>query len=315
MTLLAMLGLVLYAVFEKRINVKGYLAHSLSWHGSSFYRAPLFLLKTHIVWGNSFSFGATLYSRHCFNVGLSGFFKIESICSCDFTFSRQSGKQIKERENLNYKQPAIVEQLAFLSVKYRVYLAELYHALVLARAAGKSVCEELSIAYRGSEKEKAVFLITKDNKVVVQFKVEENFLSRKEICFDSWMNTDKIRRQISRQNTISSHYTFVQNLRHGMKKVNLEAEVLEAQKPQLVHTQYGNSVLLANVIIADETGKVKLCLWGEQAKSAVVGDIVQIKNAAVRSFKGERQVSLGRTGTISVRQNKVEIREAILAVS
>ena len=216
---------------------------------------------------------------------------------------------------MNYKEPAIVEQLAFLSVKYSVYLAELYQALVLARAAGKAVCEELSITYRGSAGEKAIFLITKNKKVAVQFQVEENFLSRKNMCFDSWMDTDKIRRQVSRQNQVSPHPTSIQNLRHGMKKVNLEAEVLEIEKPQLIHTQYGNNVMLANVVISDDTGKVKLCLWGEQSKSAVVGDIVQIKNAVVRSFKGERQVSLGRTGTISVRQNKADEQEPILATS
>ena len=216
---------------------------------------------------------------------------------------------------MNYKEPAIVEQLAFLSVKYSVYLAELYQAIVLARAAGKSVCEGLSIEYRGAAEDKAIFLITKDNKVVVQFQVEENFLSRKNMCFDRWMDTDKIRRQVSRQNPVSPHSTLIQNLRHGMKKVNLEAEVLEAQEPQLIHTQYGNSVMLANFLISDETGKVKLCLWGEQSKSAVVGDVVQIKNAVVRTFKGERQVSLGRTGTISVRQNKVEEQGPILVTS
>ncbi len=216
---------------------------------------------------------------------------------------------------MNYKEPAIVEQLAFLSVKYSVYLAELYQALVTARAAGKAVCEELSVTYRGSAGEKAIFLITKDNKVAVQFQVAENFLSRKGIHFDSWMETDKIRKQVSRQNQVSPHSTSIQDLRHGMKKVNLEAEVLETQIPQLIHTQYGNNVMLANVVISDDTGKVKLCLWGEQSKSAVVGDIVQIKNAVVRTFKGERQVSLGRTGTISVRQNKSEEQELILAAS
>lgn len=214
---------------------------------------------------------------------------------------------------MNYKEPAIVEHLAFLSVKHSVSLAKLYQAIVLARATGKSVCEELSIEYRGTAEDQAIFLITKDGKVVVQFRVAENFLSRKNICFNSWMNTDKIRRQISRQNTVSPHSTLIQNLRHGMKKVNLEAEILETQKPQLFYSQYGNSILRTNAVISDETGKVKLCIWGEKSNSAVVGDIVQIKNGSVRTFKGERQLSLGKNGTISVLQSKAEEQETILA--
>jgi replication factor A1 len=85
-----------------------------------------------------------------------------------------------------------------------------------------------------------------------------------------------------------------------MKKVNLEAEVLEIQKPQLIHTRYGNSIVLTNVWIADETGKVKLCLWGEQANSPSVGDMVQINHASVRTFRGERLLTLGKLGSLSI---------------
>ena len=237
------------------------------------------------------------------------------ICFSDFTFSRRFWLKTRKRKYLNYKEPAIIEHLAFLSVKHSVSLAKLYHAIVSARAAGESACEELSIEYRGTAEDEAIFLITKDSKVVVQFHVAEDLLSRKNICFDSWMDTDKIRKQISRQNAVSPHSTLIQNLRHGMKKVNLEAEILETQKPQLFNTQYGNSILLTKAVISDETGKVNLCIWGEKSNSAVAGDIVQIKNARVRTFKGERQLSLGKNGTISVLQNKAEEQEIILAPS
>jgi len=230
-------------------------------------------------------------------------------------FQDGSGKQIRLREYLNHKEPAIVEHLAFLSVKYRVYLAELYQAIVLARAKGKSVCEELSIEYRGKVGDAAIFLITKDSKVVAQFRVAEDFLSRENICFEGWMDTDKIRRQLSKQNVVFTHSTLIQDLRHGMKNVNLRAEILETQKPKLVQTQYGNSILLTNAVVSDETGRVKLCLWGEQSDLAVVGDIVQIKNARVRTFKGERQLSLGRSGTMSVLQDEAQKQETILSAA
>ena len=42
---------------------------------------------------------------------------------------------------LNYKEPIIIEHLAFLSVKQNVYLSELYRALVSARATGNSHAE------------------------------------------------------------------------------------------------------------------------------------------------------------------------------
>jgi len=118
------------------------------------------------------------------------------------------------------------------------------------------------------------------------------------------MNTDKIRKQIFKQNLNSSLSTMVQDLRHGMKKVSVEAKVLENPKPSLVFTRYGTSAMVTNAWIADETGKIKLCLWNDQAKSFVNGDIIQIKNASVSTFRGERQLSLGKTGTINVIQNQ-----------
>jgi hypothetical protein len=204
---------------------------------------------------------------------------------------------------LNQKKQTVIEYLAFLSVKHSIFLAELFQAMVLARAQGKTVCQNLSIEYRGSVKDEAIFLITLDTHVIAQFRVTEEFLLRKGICFENWMDTDKIRRQMAKQNP-SAHSTLVQNLRHGMKRINIEAEVLETLKPQLVHTQYGNSATITNAWIGDETGKVKLCLWNEQANSVNVGDTIQIKNASVSTFKGERQLRLGRSGTVSVLQSR-----------
>ena len=200
---------------------------------------------------------------------------------------------------MNFKKPTIIEHLAFLSIKHDVYISELYQALVSARENEKSVCGCLEIEFRGKAANQAIFLITKTNKVIVQFRVDETFLLRKDICFESWMDTDKIRKQAARHNP-DHHSMLIHDLRHGMNKVNIRAEILSIEKPQTVHTQYGNSVNLTNAVIGDETGKVRLCLWGEQTASIVEGDSVQINHASVRTYKKERQLSLGRKGTIEV---------------
>jgi replication factor A1 len=214
---------------------------------------------------------------------------------------RENFWQISWVENLNHKKATIMEALAFLSVKQNVYVAELYEALVAAREKGKINCQKLTVDYRCSVKGEAIFLITKESRVVVQFRVEEEFLQRKDICFENWMDTDKIRRQMNRQNT-SKESILVQDLRHGMKKVNVEAKVLETPLPSTVQTRYGNSARVANAWIADETGKIKLCLWNEQVDFVNVGDTVQIKNASVSTFKGERQLRLGKAGSVNVLQ-------------
>jgi replication factor A1 len=206
---------------------------------------------------------------------------------------------------LNQKKPTIIEHLAFLSVKYSVQLSDLFHALVKARERGTAMCENLAVEYRGNVSKEEIFLITKDGNVIVQFRIAKEHLLRKDAHIESWMNTDRIRRQLEKQICGPNISTMIQDLRHGMKKVNVEAEVLETPKSSLVHTRYGNRAMVTNAWIADETGKIKLCLWNEQANSVTMGDIVQIKNASVTAFKGERQLCLGKTGTVSVLTNQI----------
>jgi len=85
-----------------------------------------------------------------------------------------------------------------------------------------------------------------------------------------------------------------------MKQVNLKAKVLEIARPTLVFTRFGNYASVANALIADETGTIKLCLWNEQIKSISIGATVQIENARVSMFRGERQLRIGKNGILSI---------------
>ena len=147
-------------------------------------------------------------------------------------------------------------------------------------------------------KEETIFLITKDSNVVAQFRVEEEFLLRKDNPFESWMSTDKIKKKIAKQNTDSS-WLQVKDLRQGMKRVNLKATVDEIPKPAQVHTQFGNTVLVVNAIIGDDTGKIKLCLWDTQIGQISVGETIELKNGQVCVFRGEKQLRLGKNGSLS----------------
>jgi replication factor A1 len=212
--------------------------------------------------------------------------------------------QTKKKRGLVLKQKktTINEQLATLSVRYDVYPAELFNALVAAKESEKSTAGELSVEYRGSINNEAIFLIKKNGSIVVQFRVEEELLSRKDIHFDNWMNTDKVRKQIARQTPSELTVSLIKDLRVGMRKVNVDAQVLEVPKPQTVYTQFGNRALLSNAIISDESGKIKLSLWDQQINTISVGDSIQIRNASVAAFKGEPQLRLGKTATLNVTQ-------------
>lgn len=197
------------------------------------------------------------------------------------------------------KKPTLEDQLAFISAQHEVYPTELFQALVRAKEDGKVAVSELLVEYRGNVNDQAIFLITKEGKVVAQFRVPDDTLRRNDVSFDNWMDTNRVKKEIARQNPAPSHYK-IEDLRVGMKKINLTAEVLETSQPSKVHTQFRDNAIVSNAVVSDETGKILLCLWDQQIGTVSVGDCIDVKNAHVATFKGEKQLRLGKNGSITV---------------
>jgi hypothetical protein len=190
------------------------------------------------------------------------------------------------------------EYLAFLSLKYDVDADEFFNALISAKSNRKSTCGDLLIECRDKQKNRIVLLITKGSKVVAQFPICEEFLLEQNNPIKSARKADVLVRHSVEKNRGSGSLQ-IKDLRVGMKKVNLKADVLEIARPTLVFTRFGNYASVANALIADETGRIKLCLWNEQINSISVGDTVRIGNASTSSFRGERQLRIGKKGTLS----------------
>lgn len=206
---------------------------------------------------------------------------------------KKGGKKIKS------KKPTLEDQLAVLAAQHSIYPNELFEALVSAKDQGKATVEDITVEYRGSINSQAIFLITTDSKVIAQFRVPEETLLQKDVSFDNWMETNKVRKEIAKQNPAPSHLQ-VEDLRVGMKKISIVAEVLETSEPSKVHTQFRDNALVSNAWIGDETGKVLLCLWDQQVNAVAVGDCIEVRNAHVATFKGEKQLRLGKNGSIRV---------------
>lgn len=194
---------------------------------------------------------------------------------------------------------SIGEYLAFLSIKYEVDPDKLFYALISAEKNQKSTCGNLSIKCRGKLRDKIVLLITKGSKVIAQFPIPNDFLLERNNPIKTLRKTNVLRRHLIKKNK-GPHFLPIRDLRTGMKQVNLKAEVLEIARPILVFTRFGNYASVANALITDETGTIKLCLWNEQIKSISVGDTVQIENARVSTFRGERQLRIGKNGMLSI---------------
>jgi len=196
------------------------------------------------------------------------------------------------------KKTSTSEYLAFLSAKYNVDPDELFRALIIAEESGKSTCGDLSIQRRGETRDKVVILILKSSTVVAQLSIFKEFLLEKGHPIRDSMKTENIRRYLAKKAKQSSVLS-IKDLQDKMTQIHLKAKVLEISKPNLVYTRYGNCASVANALIADNTGTIKLCLWNEQIHCISVGDTIHIENARTSTFKGQRQLNIGRKGLLS----------------
>jgi hypothetical protein len=204
------------------------------------------------------------------------------------------------------KKPTLEDQLAFISAQHDVYPTELFMALVHSKDDQEKIgVGELIVEYRGNVGSQAIFLITKEGKVVAQFRVPNQTLQRSDVSFDSSMDTGRVRREIARQNPAPSQLK-IEDLRVGMKKINVAAEVVEVSEPSKVHTQFRDNAVVSNATVKDETGNILLCLWDQQVNTVRVGDYIDVKNAHVAMFKGEKQLRLGKKGSVTVVEKPLE---------
>jgi len=202
---------------------------------------------------------------------------------------------------LREKKVPLGEYLAFLSVKYSLDPDKFFRALVSTSESKRAICGGLSIECRSKVSGGRILLIMEDTKVVAQLKVSDEFLLERSNPLRKFMHSDKIRRFVTKKTDLLQSRR-IGDLRVGMRNINLTAKVLEKPEPTYVYTRFGNNAVVANALIGDATGTIKLCLWNDQVDSISVGDNVQISNARAFVFKGEKQLRVGTKGTLKVWQ-------------
>ena len=195
----------------------------------------------------------------------------------------------------------LLEYLALISMKYGIDSNDFFNSFVEAWKRQQSTCKGLLIECRKRTRDKAVFLITNSSKVVAQFPIPKHILEETNPLKE--FDYVKASRRTMVERTEVKHLQ-IRDLKSGMNQINLEAKVLEIPKPIPVVTRFGEFAKVANASITDETGIIQLPLWNKQIGTVSVGDIVQVENARVVTFRGERQLRVGRGGQLSVLEKR-----------
>jgi replication factor A1 len=80
---------------------------------------------------------------------------------------------------------------------------------------------------------------------------------------------------------------------------NIEATITAISAPREVSTARGPS-RVADATLQDDSGTITLTLWGDEITKYTVGQKVKITDGWVKDFRGKLQVSMGRSGKITI---------------
>lgn len=80
----------------------------------------------------------------------------------------------------------------------------------------------------------------------------------------------------------------------------IEGVIDNIGEPRTVNLRTGGQAQVADAILKDETGQIKLTLWDAQIKMVKPGSKVKIENGYISSFKGENSLNVGKYGKLSV---------------
>jgi len=83
------------------------------------------------------------------------------------------------------------------------------------------------------------------------------------------------------------------------QNATIEATITAISPVRDVTTSRGPAQV-ADATLQDETGTITLTLWGEDTKRYTVGQRVRITDGWVKDFRGKLQISMGRSGKITL---------------
>jgi replication factor A1 len=87
----------------------------------------------------------------------------------------------------------------------------------------------------------------------------------------------------------------ISELNAGQGNVNVEGTITEVGEGR-TFSKFGKEMTVANAILQDDSGSIKLTLWNEDASKYKEGDKIKIENGYVNEFQGENQLTAGKFG-------------------
>jgi replication factor A1 len=79
--------------------------------------------------------------------------------------------------------------------------------------------------------------------------------------------------------------------------VEVEGVIVEIEEPRTFN-KFGRELSVANAILKDDSGQIKLTLWNDDVSRFNQGDKIKVSNGYVNEFQGDMQLTSGKFGKI-----------------
>lgn len=85
-----------------------------------------------------------------------------------------------------------------------------------------------------------------------------------------------------------------------MRRVDAEGEIVEMAEPRTVNLRTGGEARVADCVLKDDSGQIKLSLWDDQIDMVKQGSKVRVTNGYTNSFRQELRLNVGKYGRLEV---------------
>ena len=95
----------------------------------------------------------------------------------------------------------------------------------------------------------------------------------------------------------------IEDAKNQRSDITLQGTIEEKGDPRTVNTKYGETQVCDSYLV-DESGRIKLTLWGEDIEKVKNGDTVSIQGAYTTTFRNEVQLNVPKkNGKLEVISN------------
>ena len=187
-----------------------------------------------------------------------------------------------------------------LAEKYDI-APQVFHAAMLnAQERGKGKCGKFAIELRQRSVTSCVYMFSFHDKPFGQAEIANQSVEKLRRLPEQFNGLGIRKREVQKSEARESS---IRDLKFGLKGVSFKAHVVKKSDVRAVTSKDGNPLLVCSVTLSDGTGEIPLAIWNNQINTISEGDLVEIRDARVRSFRGEIQLSLNRkTGALNVLQ-------------